>query len=140
MQTKTLAHSLCAMLAAASCADVARQVVASNGTGYTGTVTYTGPGPDLVTLDAVKASAVHDLGCPGERVTVGYMRSYRGGEYTADGCGYRAVYGIAYVGYTWGNAPERRHEAFYTYNVVLMGRFSLNPPAPTASPPPASHP
>jgi hypothetical protein len=70
-----------------------------------------------VALDAVRASAAHDLQCPRDRV-VPQLIGPR--EYLADGCGQRATY-KALVDLSPGQRVVRH---------VLTGRFSLEPARP----------
>jgi hypothetical protein len=134
-----------ALFAAATCAGCVRaprttiiEAVATNGRTFKGGNLYAAN--DQI-FEAVKESGTSDLGCARPAVTVGYVKRYRGGEYTVDGCGYRAVYSIADEDRKVSSFDGgERVEVLYRHRVILMGRFSLSPPAPAAPPPPAPPP
>jgi hypothetical protein len=92
--------------------------VATNGRGFIGRTAM---------RDAVRESAVHDLPCSRDAVSV---QRLLGGtraptEIMADGCGQRAIYRIA---------CEWHQEDGARCRVLLMGTLSLTPPARTRAP------
>ena len=110
------------LLGCGSYGDMPIRCVATNGAVFEGLIRN-----DTVSKSAVRASSAGDLPCPRDRVSVEKLPGGSRGptEYTADGCGQRAIY---------RQLCEMGSDDVTRCHLVLTGRFSLAPAAPVGAP------